>query len=146
MTQPDRYSRNPVSLQQWLHNTVGDPPRSTPADVTLQNVIDLGYRYHQLRASVVAAQDARADQYDTYSAAMSDDDFRTWLKGRMDADTALYEADNEALKAYKELQYLMVQHAQDVPREYSGHVYGLRVIVTFEPVHGHVTVDVREGS
>jgi hypothetical protein len=126
MTQPDRYSRNPVSLQQWLHNTVGDPPRSTPADVTLQNVIDLGYRYHQLRASVVAAQDARADQYDTYSAAMSDD--------------------NEALKAYKELQYLMVQHAQDVPREYSGHVYGLRVIVTFEPVHGHVTVDVREGS
>jgi hypothetical protein len=143
---PDRYSRDPVTLQQWLDNAVGNPPRSTPpADVTLQNVIDLGYRYHQLRMAAIAAQEARMEQYDTYRADMTEAEFSAWLKGRNEADEALYAIDDQSVTAYKELQYLMIQHAQDgTPRSYSGHVYGQRVVVTFEPVHGHVTVDVRE--
>lgn len=143
---PDRYSRDPITLQQWLDNAVGNPPRSTPpADVTLQNVLDLGYRYQQLRMAALAAQDARMEQYDTFRAEMSEDEFSAWLKGRSEADAALYDADDQSVAAYKELQYLMLQHAQDgTPRTYSGHVYGQRVVVQFEPVNGHVTVDVIE--
>lgn len=141
----DRYSRNPVELQQWMDIALGNPPRSiSPADTLLMDVLALALRFHELRTAYDVAKEARLALDGSYSRQMTTDEFAAWIVALKTADKACYEADEAAWAAYVALERAIIGGMQDVRRVYRGIVEGFDVRVTYEPVRNLVTVDVAE--
>lgn len=141
MTQPDRYSRTPIGLQTWLNRTLGMPdPSPLPVMVTLDDVLTLATEYRKRSDAAQISVDAWQDVYGAYRTDMNDVQFAAWLKARHAADDARANAERAAWDAYRALEFTMLKHAVDTPREYSGIVDGVRVRAMYEPVTGDVTV------